>query len=524
MSAKSASRKGSDFPVEPNRLVVGLFLCIAILVYWPTWSGLVSKWFTDSGSYSHGFLVALVSCLIAFRNAPLASGGDDESWKRISGAGLLVCTVIWSAAHLAGVLLIQAALMPVIILLMFSCIFGKNGLRTFWFPALFLFTSIPVWFLLVPILQGVTIVVVSAFLTAVGVPSLLHGEFVRIPSGVFQIASGCAGLNFFLAALTIGSLFAYIEMTNWKYRLTFVSVVVIASVVMNWVRVSSIIIAGHLTEMQHYLVAVDHYYFGWALFALMLIPIFFFGRWMSSEEARREQCSIELPKESGGSIALATKPVVITALIAMLIPGTVHLVDFSNRSSIMNDLSAPELNDGWLFEPQSSGLWKPVFQLPDAEISGKYHKADVVFEVYLNRYQNQVHGRELVSSMNQVHGETDVNSINRATVPIATNDGVGEISVVLEEFTVESSDRYVLVYWYQIGTHSETDPLKAKIRELAVHFSAHPVSGLVALRHRCNLSCESARERLLFFVSNHGLELGHAVLDKPLRRVSSGAV
>ncbi len=37
-------------------------------------------------------------------------------------------------------------------------------------------------------------------------------------------------------------------------------------------------VAGYLTDMQHYLVRVDHYYFGWALFAVAMAVFFLLAR------------------------------------------------------------------------------------------------------------------------------------------------------------------------------------------------------------------------------------------------------
>src|SRR5690606_39451568 len=40
------------------------------------------------------------------------------------------------------------------------------------------------------------------------------------------------------------------------------------SIVSNWIRVYSLILIGHYTRMQHYLIVEEHYYYGWAIFTV----------------------------------------------------------------------------------------------------------------------------------------------------------------------------------------------------------------------------------------------------------------
>jgi len=49
------------------------------------------------------------------------------------------------------------------------------------------------------------------------------------------------------------------------------------ALVANWLRVAGIVWIGYLTEMQSEMIQ-DHYMYGWFVFAIFLIPIFWFDQ------------------------------------------------------------------------------------------------------------------------------------------------------------------------------------------------------------------------------------------------------
>ncbi len=49
---------------------------------------------------------------------------------------------------------------------------------------------------------------------------------------------------------------------------------VVVAILANWVRVFSIVLAGHLTNMKHPLITKGHYWFGWGVFAVAMVLFF----------------------------------------------------------------------------------------------------------------------------------------------------------------------------------------------------------------------------------------------------------
>ena len=95
-----------------------------------------------------------------------------------------------------------------------------------------------------------------------------------------------AGLRYFLASLAIFSLYAHWYFTKYRTTTLFLAASLLLAIMLNWVRVFTVIVAGHLTNMQHFLIH-DHADFGWWLFVLIVIPLFIFGNYLQKRELQK---------------------------------------------------------------------------------------------------------------------------------------------------------------------------------------------------------------------------------------------
>ena len=106
------------------------------------------------------------------------------------------------------------------------------------------------------------------------IPALIDGYRIVLPSGTLVVADGCAGLNYLLVSLVIGSYFAYISYSRWRYRLLVCLLAVLTALIGNWVRVFALVLIGYYSEMESSLV-YNHGFFGWVVFAVFIILYFF---------------------------------------------------------------------------------------------------------------------------------------------------------------------------------------------------------------------------------------------------------
>ena len=271
-----------------NIAAVILIVAGLVVFYWPTWVGLSEQWNFLTQAYSHGYLIAVVSLGLLLQSASALPKSDGQ-YRWLAAVALVGISAVWLVAHFSNVLIVQAVLLPIICFFALATVFGPRSAQPFIFPLMYFYFAVSVWESFTSLLQTMTIEVTSGILGVLRIPAAIDGSFVFLPSGVLEISSGCAGLHFFIVGLAIGSLYAHQFLATNRYRILLVGVVVTLAILMNWIRVTTIIVAGYLTDMQHYLVTVDHYAFGWVLFALMLVPFVLVGHKMEKLESQQRQ-------------------------------------------------------------------------------------------------------------------------------------------------------------------------------------------------------------------------------------------
>ena len=257
-------------------LLFGIVAAASVLLFLDSWQALAGRWLQWSYGYDHGWLIAALPAWLVWRERNVLAAGRPCWPGLILVAG---AAAGWLLARAADVGIGQEILLPVPLWGATLTVFGPVAARALAFPLGFLYFAIPIWDFVNPFLQAATTAVVGAMLVVTGVPSLVEGNIVTIPAGRFEIAGGCAGVAFFMTAGALAALYGHLHYDGrWGRRLLLLVIAFAGAMVLNWVRVYVVIVAGHLTDMQHYLVRVDHYTFGWALFTVALLPFYVIAR------------------------------------------------------------------------------------------------------------------------------------------------------------------------------------------------------------------------------------------------------
>ncbi len=253
-SQPAASFSLANWPLLVICLAVAAFgMAPAFLSLWPKW------W--DSFTYSHGLPIVAISLWLIWRqHDAIDNAPREKGWWAIPV--LLAALFLWTLSLAASVEIGIEALLPAVLWLTVAAVFGLQVARRLVFPIGFLYFAIPVWDSINGALLGATVSVVDGILDLLRVPAFIQGNNVQIPSGAFEIASGCSGLHFFIIVLAISALYGHLYYRKVLHKGLLFGIAALFALLSNWLRVSIIIIAGHLTEMQTFLVRVDHYYFG----------------------------------------------------------------------------------------------------------------------------------------------------------------------------------------------------------------------------------------------------------------------
>jgi exosortase A len=468
-----------------------------LAVFWPTTAALLELWMDTDRPYSHGMLVGPIAAWLATREC-------RDAWRAPAARSWLAlllfigASLCWVAAFSVDVLIGQQLLLSVLLVLAVATTAGWPMARKLAFPAGFLYFAVPVWSAATGTLQGITVAVVGAVLDLVAIPLYVEGNFITIPEGVFEVAGGCAGLHFFIVALTIASLQAYLYVAAPWRRLALIGAAALVALVTNWVRVGSLVAIGHYSDMQHYLITHDHYYYGWVLFAIALVPLFVVARRLAEEDGVDPTDAATSSVRAEGRWRWHDTAIVGLLVAVSSLPLSFVHAGRGDVSAGSLELTLPEGKDGWrLAAPGEGPVWEPSFVGADGSVLARYVRDGVRVDVYLAVYRSQRQGRELVSEQNRLFSADD-RRVSERSVALA---GVQRPAIVREQITASPhGTQRVVWYWYAVGPRLVVDDLQAKLWHAVGRIRGGDSGAVAAISVVCGRDCNDAGGGLVSFL------------------------
>jgi EpsI family protein len=468
--------------------VISIFALIAVasVACWPTSVALYEFWtdFENKGG-THGPLIVAASLwLIARNHARLASAPAQPSI--LAGAFLAAGSVAWLVALYAGIQDAHIVALPALIWLAAYAAFGRSVARLLAFPVAFSYFAVPAWsFIGVP-LQWLTTHAVSGLIWITGLDAHVHGNFITIAWGTFEIAKGCSGLHFFEVGLAIAALWGELDEQTPAGRIKLMALMGAMAIVCNWIRVFALIVIGYTSQMKNSLITEGHYGFGWVLFAVTVVLFFWLAHRLFPLPAPGLAPEAKAEKQEGirvGALAVAA----LSLVAGPALWGASKLAALAGSASG----PLPEL-------PAGKGVdssWHPVFAGADKTEHLSYSGNDGhSIEAFLVAYRAQRQGAELVSETNSLQG---------TGFEIEQSGTVRSASGAYDELLVVGPRGRRSVIWsrYYIGRRPFTTPLASQLWYGVRAVAGPPVSSLVALRAECDSSCDRARKALESSVS-----------------------
>ncbi len=306
-----------------NRRVLLVPLVVTALLLLAGWLGLhqslmelQENWGVYYSHFAHGYLVLVVAIWLGIR-----------AW---SARTSLLLAPFWPAIPvlilLMGVLqlsiklqvtTVNQSILPLIVLAAMAASFGMQLARLMFWPVAYLYFALPLWWVINYPLQQLTIKVSMLAIRIAGIPAHVEDNMFELPAGVLMIASGCSGLNYLITGLAIAFLQGYLYLRSWSNRFKLMAFTAALMLVMNWIRVITVIAVGYFTDMQHYFIRVDHLTFGWILFLVALLPVYWYGfRLARAEEIPPARTAVQSPP---GAVSIQPARVVAGGLISALI-------------------------------------------------------------------------------------------------------------------------------------------------------------------------------------------------------------
>ncbi|MDP8912600.1 MAG: exosortase A [Pseudomonadota bacterium] len=364
-----------------------------LLLFHADATGMVRVWM-ESQTFNHCALILPIIGWLVWQRLPELRQLEPRAWA----PGLLLVAVGaagWLLGEAGGVALARhAGLVLMLQGTVIACL-GKNVARGLAFPIFYALFLIPAGQELVPPLQTITADICMALLGLVGIPAHIEGIFITVPTGYFEVAEACSGVQFLIAMLAYGALVANVCFRSWKRRALFMLVAVVIPIVANGVRAWGTIYIASLTS-NDFAAGLDHVIYGWVFFALVIALVMAAGWPLFDRRASdpwfdpmklRERCRGSSPiwPIAAATLGIAALPLAWSAAVA------------SAADASPSEIILPAV-PGWQPVPASGGrLWQPSFVGADLFRMARYrnaagHEVDLAVAVFMRQQE----GRELV--------------------------------------------------------------------------------------------------------------------------------
>ncbi len=479
-------------------LWVCALLAASVTALWSAVPALARIW--DQGAeYEHGtaIIAIVVVWLVTVRSRIAAASVMARPLMLPALAALLL---LWLIAHRASSELMQQVLMPPVMLVAVWAALGRRVARVVLLPISYLYFAIPIWDHMVPALQSITTYVAQSVLGLLGVPLSIEGYHVTIPAGRFMIAEGCSGKRYLIVALALAVLAGAMQRLRWRRFAALIAVAVLSALVINWVRVIVIIYAGHVTQMQHHLVATEHFSFGYALFVPLLLAIVIAARRIGSTDPQPAQ--LEPLKGAVRSTPIVALVGSIALLCATAICGASNGAFADTRPALG---MLPVLTGQWQGPLPARTGWNPVFAGAVAEQRAAYATDTSRIELYVNVYGEQRQGSELINDRNSVAPGAGAWSVVRKLA----GSWQSPTSFIAED---AAKRRWVIAYIYSLGGERVTS--SAALTQF--HYGARAIwrpvpAGVIAIAALCATDCDPAATLVSQFWNDHGREFAQLI-------------
>ena len=455
-----------------------VFACLILgYVLLETLQDLTVLWQFNNQAYSHGYLVlALVFYSLYERRDLLVFNPTFITVPFAFAIGL-----VWTATNSINVKLGEFLLLPIIFFVFIVSYVGwKNSFR-FLLPTAAIFCALPIIGFLNPLLQTLSVKAVSVMVKMTDVTAYIDGFFITLPSGILHVDTSCSGLSYLSAGITFAMIYSFMNIRRKRVIACSLLLIIVLSLIANWIRVFALVVIAHESEMQSSLVE-EHAFMGWIIFAFIFMFYIYVMRVIEVRyDSNKEADSVPtITDNQSNTDKLSTVkyayPLILAIAIA-LAPTYAGIVKQSNTELSNATVEFPEF-----FSTGTTDTYNnedSVFFLG----SDKSYKVSGVHEglgytAYAILYQTQSQGKEVIYYKNKVGGNLS-----------AQNQLALEDTSI--NYAIERGQKDSVVFWfYRFGESEALTPLGVKATQLKYMFKNVPAQVLI-LKIRCELECES---------------------------------
>lgn len=478
---------------------ISLAAILVFLALSPSWSRFPAVW---AANREHGFAIVVLCGWLLWRDRHQLTRCDAP--VPLAVGGLVVASVAWWMALVAGIQVGHLILTPVILLLWLAATAGQGAVRAA-LPATATFSlAIPVWEVLVPLLQWITVLVNQSILKLTGIKAQIRDTFIVLESGVLEVADSCSGLNFLMVGTTVGVAYALLFIRERRLRWRIVGLAVALSLLANWLRVLGLVIIADRTAMQSPLME-DHEVYGWSVFVVALLLFFVLAKRIEKSATVPESNTATSPSPSPSlvtatprtmwpTLAVLVGPALLLALVLFPAPATPPA---ENPGIVAGEQWVPIAANTAPTPAKGTGA---VFLGASSHVVQAMAAGAAVVRLDRYQYTRQEEGAELVSAANRLAADT----------VIVGSSMVGPLDQSLRmvrETAVRDGANIRLIWsWYRVAGIETPSATKAKLLQLAGAVQRRADAEAVLVSAQCQgTQCEQARAALFLFVAGRDI-------------------
>jgi EpsI family protein len=472
--------------------VYALWIAV-VAAYWPSARDLNALWTNPQHeeAFTHGYLILLISLWLVFRERKRLTSSAVAPSPKVALILLMLSALwlwLWRAAIQEG----HEMLLPVIWLTAITAALGWRIGRLLVFPVGYLYFAMPIWSDINGLVQTLSAKMTGALIFLTGLPAFMQGDYVQLPGGAIEIASTCSGLHALIVGLALATLYGKVADVPLRRRWLWIAVMGALSLVVNWIRIFTVITAAVFTEMHSPLVR-HHYWLGWWLFA-GAFALFLWWTGRKSQLARDGDTAAGAPVAAGAATPAGNRTVTVLATLAALalLPLTSYGLDWLHADAAPVSIRWPKDPAGWQASSGQGSEWAPQFRHPSAESLRRYTDANGrAVEVFTVAYHVQTQDAKLLSFWNHLLAGEGHFREKAAGIVNAPSGKWRELRVV-----DESRAQSLIWTRYRIGDRLFVEPRLSQLWYGLRALVSPPISSLTALRTDCSTNCRGARRRL----------------------------
>lgn len=265
-------------------------MVVILGLFWPIWLHISTIWLTG-GDHHQGLVVIPIVGWLVFKHHPISSkqtslpnlfrSTDAHMAALILCAGLAIMAAGWRT----DIRLLQHLSLPILMIGLFILAFGRNAARARRIPLALLFFMVPVGDGLLPLTQELTTRGIIAGFALTDYSITRDGFLLATDAGRFQVGEACSGIRFLVSALFVAMLFGYLRLQKTRNIIAFIVLAAGLAVVANLGRAFLMVWIATITDMQ-VATGVDHLWFGWAIYMIMITIILTIGALWRQREYR----------------------------------------------------------------------------------------------------------------------------------------------------------------------------------------------------------------------------------------------